>query len=586
MSSVTFISDKKALTDFLKKNPGEGVCFWSWRPLDSAALLSLAEHKLRPVEAPVFDEAFKRKFIAEYSRCMAEMAAANLHRLWWGTDMASKNRYSSKLPDVLEEFLVTHEVMAKTKAPLLVLFPSQGIFSSTEGFSQWKQGLRKQSAFFYNAVMFLLRSVHARMKLASFLKEKIKKDKKYTIVKTFVYDHSFTKEGVYKDTFFGKLPDVLKEEKDVLIFANMIGDFRKGVEAVKKCSNHVVVPLEAFLRFDDILAAVLEYAFTPIKIPSIKFFGHEISGIIRQVLTRTGKGVQCRQFLHYRATRNLLKAVEVENIIMTYENYPWERMFIQAAKEVRPQTPVVGYQHTVVPQAYLNYFFTEEEKRLMPLPDRILTTGLGTKKIMEKYAALADAKVTAACGLRFQYLYNIKPAARRKIQNILVPLEASLESYPMVAYLIEQFKDAPQFVRIRTHPLLPWARFEKKYGIKLPANFTVSTDVPLKDDIETADLLVYWGTTVSMEALLMGKPVIHFDQGNILSFDPLFECPHLKWTAQAGTTLQPLINQIDALSDTEFNAQKEKARGYLLDYFYPINDENLIRFTQGNSREI
>lgn len=128
--------------------------------------------------------------------------------------------------------------------------------------------------------------------------------------------------------------------------------------------------------------------------------------------------------------------------------------------------------------------------------------------------------------------------------------------------------------------MLPWKYFRRKFGYNLGkiSNFTASGEMSLKDDIEASDMVIYWGTTVALEALSMGRPVIHFDNGSLLSYDPLFKCNDLKWTVSKRESLVAKIEKIYKLSDEDFYAQRTSAQVYLKRYFYPITDNNLKEF--------
>jgi len=110
------------------------------------------------------------------------------------------------------------------------------------------------------------------------------------------------------------------------------------------------------------------------------------------------------------------------------------------------------------------------------------------------------------------------------------------------------------------------------------ANVSLSKNLSVKDDVESADIVIYWGSSVALEASMMGKPVIHFDSGTVLSYDPLFENTALKWTVTEKDRLLDIIDSIYALSDEEFCLQQQKARQYLRNYFYPVTENGLQKF--------
>ena len=114
-------------------------------------------------------------------------------------------------------------------------------------------------------------------------------------------------------------------------------------------------------------------------------------------------------------------------------------------------------------------------------------------------------------------------------------MEGVYECYKLVNFVFNALSNAKDFrVIIRTHPARPFDRIRKDlcFDIDLHKNFSVSNQKSLKEDLEDVDILIYWGSTVSLEALMMGIPVIHVSLDDIVKVDPLFDCSHLKWTVE------------------------------------------------------
>ena len=87
-----------------------------------------------------------------------------------------------------------------------------------------------------------------------------------------------------------------------------------------------------------------------------------------------------------------------------------------------------------------------------------------------------------------------------------------------------------------------------------------------------------WGTTVSLEALMVGKPIIHFDRGDLLNYDPLFEFSDFKWKVQRKDSLHTIIQNIQALPETLYCEHQQQGRKYVEQYFFPVTDGNMSKF--------
>ena len=161
-------------------------------------------------------------------------------------------------------------------------------------------------------------------------------------------------------------------------------------------------------------------------------------------------------------------------------------------------------------------------------------------------------------------------------------LEGIREAVEMVDYVVAQLGDDTRYqIKVRAHSVLPWSYFEKELIRRknTPAGVLVSEDTSLLEDIQWADIVVYWGSTVVLEALKMGRPAVHFDNGALLSFDPLFENTYLKWKVCAKDSLSDVIQKIYDLGEDEFRRHQKQALEYIDKYFYPVNSSNIAPFT-------
>ncbi len=91
-------------------------------------------------------------------------------------------------------------------------------------------------------------------------------------------------------------------------------------------------------------------------------------------------------------------------------------------------------------------------------------------------------------------------------------------------------------------------------------------------------MVLYSGTTVCLDALAGGLPVIDVEFDDFLSPDPLFDFSDFKWTAANREELLDAVEEISALSDDEYYKRQEKGLEYVQQYFLPVNEENLAEF--------
>jgi len=151
----------------------------------------------------------------------------------------------------------------------------------------------------------------------------------------------------------------------------------------------------------------------------------------------------------------------------------------------------------------------------------------------------------------------------------------------LVELVHRTLKEQPEYtVIIRPHPALPWEDV-KAYlmsDINACSQFRTSINTSVGTDLETADIVIYDASSIALEALRKGIPVIHVALDDLLSFDALVGFSEFKWTARNGRDLDKAIRTIYGLDDDEFLFGQRKAKQYFDDYAHGITDARLDEF--------
>ncbi len=135
-------------------------------------------------------------------------------------------------------------------------------------------------------------------------------------------------------------------------------------------------------------------------------------------------------------------------------------------------------------------------------------------------------------------------------------------------------------VFLRLHPATPLKIVLRRLGFDMPSNFIISENPPILCEIERCSVVLYTSTTVCLEALKMGRPVLYLDVNYPLEVDPLFECAHLKQVCQDPPELIPMIEGLMRMDDERFTKEFSRAQDYLSEYFYPVNEKNYAIFAE------
>lgn len=241
--------------------------------------------------------------------------------------------------------------------------------------------------------------------------------------------------------------------------------------------------------------------------------------------------------------RNLLlrtavaKLPKYDLMLFRTEFQPFERAILQGLKA--QATPTVGYQHSSVGRDYLSHLFVPEQFRCaddngvghLPTPDHLVMTGRYVAQLMQENGFLAE-RLHVAGPLRYQELRtrlyapsgaHVDPVAQGR-RTLMVPVSLDRrEALGFAAVLAAALNGQEhRFVlNIKGHPANDHARDFADYLRHQNDAFVVhvvSQDTSLHDCICSANALVMTGSTVGLEAIALGVPVILFINDHIFSF--------------------------------------------------------------------
>ena len=536
-------------------------------------------------------------FLRKYIDIISKFSKKFNSRYWWATEIASKNRFTNKYIQSIFHYYLSNKIIKSKKyqkiifiglnyGPKLCLSDNKENIFLKNNFHIFLSKItckliwsRNQLSIFKCFLRILIRSTIARLLLNH---KNLLQNRKYILIKTHIYRNSFNDKGMFNDLFFGPLPRYLKKKNQIIYIAHIHDNYIKNLKNLKRNDKQIIFPYEYFLNINDIVYSFVKLFLQKFKY-NLDFKELHFQNLNIKKLSKIEINLTKFDFNHwimFESTKNLVFKYQIKKSILTYENIAWENMFILALKKYSPGTKIIGYQHTVVPKAAAGMFSNRHEIKLKPLPDKILTTGIINKKTILKFSDYKKNFVSSACALRFQHLKKTRVKRRKKIKRILIVLEANTEMKYLVNYLLLQVSNLQKlkFI-IRPHPMLSLANILKKtdYPIINNENVSISSN-SLLNDLKSSDLCIYWGSTVSIEAIKMGIPIVHYRTNSILDYDPLYNFHHLKWTINYKSDLKKTIEKIDTIKSKYYKSLIGKSNIFLNKYFLKINNNNIKKF--------
>jgi hypothetical protein len=575
------------------------------------------DRKINLMHAPIISNKEKERILRDYVNIVGMMSALNgRHMQWWATDISSKNRLLSPMQETLNQVIISIKAINRCeidKIDLYILGVSWPVIIFLENFLKSKSIVVRVNSGFLSFFRYKSRenlnpwislvknSISSLIGLflahRSFSRGNIKKidvNRPVFLIKSWVFPRSFSDDGSYKDPYCGNLASYLsnnlKDDEQVVTISQGFTEKYQCYRNMENVKGQIVIPTDSFIHLIDVFLATISISWYrlihPVKMPDkVLLLGCDLKSLLTNLVKSSGRFIRFNDYLYFYLGRRLAKKYNLKKCLLSYEGNHWERMFILGLRSLNPDLKIIGYHHSAIPQAAAGVFLSQWEVDLIPHPDIVLTTGLESANILKKYSNLPDNFIKPGCALVHQYLYHIQALPRRKhvkIHTVLVVLEGVLEAYKLLTYAINQARDLSFIVfRVRSHPSLGFDSLLKYAGLKqedLPINMEISNYDEVLEDAKICDIVLYWGTATAVEILMLGRPLIWFDRGDVLSFDPLFDFSEFKWIVRFKTPILSVLEKVNNLTDEEYRLKSLKGIEYVSQYFEQCNEKNIKSF--------
>jgi hypothetical protein len=508
-------------------------------------------------------------FLEESIRAIASVKSSPDDHAWWATWLAAKNPFISELGGHFEQIWKSGSTRKKSTTAF-----AGRLFRSVY------RGL-KFSVKLWLRLPSLHRSFATRI-------ETVRSDsRKAYVIKTFAYPGSFEKsadgEMGFADPFFPGLREYLeKKDFNVVTIIHSIGALDEATRLGPSLAT-AVFPYQVFVRRSDLIKAfirILTACFR--RFAPVHFRGQNVTPLLRrQYLLDLCSASGVEHFLYLDAFERVAQLFGPTHFAMTLENNPFERMCVSAIRKKSPGTKIVGYHHATINMSALNMYPAIGELARSPCADLLLTVGEEPAANLRHFGHydIPKPEIRAACALRYRYLEKLSSRVGEPRRVLLAILDGVPQARQQVEQLLGQMASLKGWrVILREHPAMTLqdlkidlARLNGVAGLEISKG-------PLKQDLDRAGAVLFRESTVALEAIALGIPVVHWDSGQILSNDPLFYCMDYKWTVSKGSDLSQTLEKICSLSVKDLESSHQEAMKYLRRYFHPVTDVALENF--------
>jgi len=592
----------KVVKKFLKSLDGDENFSWIYLGKNvpfSHSLNQLLGDRHKRFEIADFLQVIAIETRQEYIDYIGKLGAEEKSKFWWLTSVSEKNLFISNvflyfcyvkvilkvLKKTPQDYLIICDSFAlmetlnrnlKRNEELIVIYEKSGLHSIFFSIKNHFSGLINTAYFLFR---WLCRCVLSHIfRLTRIKNKRFQQPKgKKIFIHSWADYRSFRTPGLYDDVFLGRLgTDLKKIHPDINYLVDVLPTcfFPIALLKLRKIEDNFLL-MEEFLHPLDIISSVyLVTVNSPIisKIP--QYMNLDVAPIIHEELKNDRSNSRAFQtYLCYIIGKKLACNHEVQSFIYSFENLMWEKMFCYAFKEYSPQTAIIAYAHSTISKMETFYSVSRYENQFIPLPDMIVVNGIRARNVLINSGFSPDA-VTIGGAFRYHTLkkrpYCGVVQGLKKI--LIIPTDDINSTLELVYKSILAFGEREGIsCIIKFHPTLPRRKI-LQYLSQMPDNFIISED-PIIDLLSGVDMVVYTGSTVSVEALAQGIPILHVRSDLIIDRDFYEPEDQIKSVSRPQEMYQAFM---------EFSGYsqiiKERGEKIVNEFFAPVQEESLTIF--------
>lgn len=540
-------------------------------------------------------------FKTEYVEFIASLNRMNRAFDWHALNLSSKSRLSFDFYYRLAYAVIIKNTLSSREYDNLILVSNdphlarQVKIFSREGGHTFVLALRfsnKRYCLPLPMLFVFLRTLLYASVAKVLMRKPINVNREYYLLKTLLSQYSFDDKGNFKDIYFHRLIDYLNQKQiGFIVNATIFKPYLRNFIKIKGSNNGItIIPRETYLSYLSILRCFLRSLYCFFNKFGLKknIFLH---GVDVSVLVKSEICLECASkdyflnLLEYYSMKAFVRNFKFNSIIYPFEHRSWESMLVCAVRESRFPAFLVGYQHTSIALKHTNFLFGKDEPKDAILPNKIVSMGKITNDIMKKYGNFPHEILEIGPALRQE---AVAPGISQKnissMRNILVAMTTDTDEYRKIMSFTKKAFIADRYFRIKIRPH-PLAHLEGTLNEQdfLPSNMEFDYGKKLGDSLSWADIVFYSSSTVSIEALRMGIPIVYIDFGEDLCPDPLFELNDFKWLVSSPAEVLTTLTGIRKLPQDSFNLAKNKAYCYAREYLFPCNENTMAIFLKRNN---
>jgi len=410
---------------------------------------------------------------------------------------------------------------------------------------------------------------------------KLQQSHGYVAMHSWADDRSFLKNQKFENIFFMGIADRFMEKKIPFFYLIDVLPTYFYPQALLKLirNDEEFILLEELISPSDVWKSLNYMRSTPLtKRPLPSWERIDMTDIVFEEFRRDNLNIRREEsYLRYCSTRSLKQNYRTDIFLYLFENQIWEKLFCAGIREFEKETKLVGYAHTLVRSMYTCYSMSRHERNIMPLPDIIIASGELGKTTLEQ-SGFTDETILVGGALRYphinQRISGVQPKKPLNKKKVLIALSGGLdESLELISKVVKSLNGLDVDIIVKCHPVLPYIQISRYIG-EFSEKLIVS-DKSIDSLLADTDLVFYTETTVSVEALAQGIPIIHVKSDCRIDMNIFEDLPSVPSESDS-TSLQKAA--MNALTVSRPIISEENQR-FIKCLFLPVRDDIVEMFT-------
>ena len=394
------------------------------------------------------------------------------------------------------------------------------------------------------------------------------------------------------DDFFGHLANLLRKQKPtlkVVYLAFLHSPFFSTLKALRTQTQEVYWPLFFELSFGDLVWAARKTSLAAhsVKKQTVPRFagGLDIRALFQAAMWRDlVRGQYFFNLLVFRAARRYAARNRPSKLIYPFENKSLEKLLILGFRAGHPACRIDGYQHTSITPRHTTLLFSEGEAANTPMPDRVITAGAVAKAYLQERGNYPDGMLTVGCALR-QHWGAAVPVGGRIDTPVRILLALSSSRLELVSALsffrgVAHDQMAGIQLMVRPHPEFPLSQLPIALANWVEAQCIDATGTALAENLQWCDIVAYVSSTVALETLMRGKPVVNIDIKEALNTDPIIGEIRFHARVRDVQGIQNFVESLRTLDEETYRAMAEEALRYVQSYLIPATPDAVRVFLE------